>query len=184
MSHARKHIVQRLEEDTFGALEELRAGRVAVGRVCEVRGTHCEVDAPALGGRCLVLVPARFRGVVWLRRGCYAALQVGDVPEHTHYKLRATLLQPLPPAQQDAIRREGLWPAAFASASSDTAPDAAGAADGATSPKRPAGRYREEQADGSDDEDTFGGGNPNRAAQVYFDSDEDDDDDEDDEDDE
>ena len=181
MSHARKHLVQQLEDDTFGALEELRAGRVAVGRVCEVRGTHCEVDAPALGGRALVLVPARFRGVVWLRRGCFVALQVGDVPESTRYKLRATLLQLLPPAQQAAIRDEGLWPPAFADADADASTVDA-------PKKKAAGRYRAEQADGSDDDDddTFAGGNPNRAATVYFDSDDDDDDDdeEDDEDDE
>lgn len=178
MSHARKHLVQQLEDDTFAGMEELRAGRVAVGRVCEVRGTHCEVDAPALGGRALVLVPARFRGVVWLRRGCFVALQIGDVPESTHYKLRATLLQLLPPAQQDAIRHEGLWPPAF-----DADAAATGGADTATAAaqKKPAGRYREEQADSSDD-DTFGGGNPNRAAAVYFDSSDDEDDEDDEED--
>ena len=184
MSHARKHLVQQLEDDTFGALEELRAGRVAVGRVCEVRGTHCAVDAPALGGRCLVLVPARFRGVVWLRRGCFVALQVGDVPESTHYKLRATLLQLLPPAQQDAIRHEGLWPAVFDGAGTgDAAVTTPTAAAQKKQQKQPAGRYREVQTDdGSDDDDddTFVGGNPNRAATVYFDSD-DDEEDEDDE---
>ena len=162
MSHARKHLVQQLD-DEFQSMAELEQGRVAVGRVRSMRGTHCEVDVPALGGCCLALVPTRLRGVVHLRRGVFVALELGDVPDTARFKLRATVLQPLLEAHQAQIRAKNLWPAEFDRAESS-------------------GKEEEEE-----ESTTFEGGNPNRRPAVGAewssssdsDSDYDDDDDED-----
>lgn len=161
-------------------MEELANGTVAVGRVLEMRGSHCQVDVPALGGPCLTLVPAKFRGVVWLKRGSPVALQVGDVPESTKYKLRATLLQPLLESHIAEIREKGLWPAQLDDdehgSSSSTSPH-----DDKTKTSSRS-RYRTQD----DADDAFDGGNPNRRRPVYVSSDdssssEDDDDSSDDE---
>ena len=175
MSHARKHLVQQLAEDEFTAMDELQEGTVAIGRVIELRGSHCEVEAPALGGACLVLVPAKFRGVVYLKRGSYVALQVGDLPETTKYKLRATLLQPLLGVHVTAIKEKGLWPASFI----DDVPTAEDAhSNDAEKRKTETSRYRAED----DSDDIINCGNPNRRNPVFDNSDDDSSSDEDDDD--
>ena len=161
MSHARKHIVQQLADEEFTAMDELSNGSVAVGRVVEMRGSHCLVDVPALGGPVLTLVPAKFRGVVWLKRGSPVALQVGDIPESTKYKLRATLLQPLLESHIAEIKEKGLWPSQF----DQDDQEAAASQDGKT--KSSSSRYRTED----DADDAFDGGNPNRRRPVYVSSD-------------
>ena len=150
MSHSRKRLVQQLD-DEFKAMDELAAGRVAVGRVCGMRGTHCEVDVPVLGGVCLALVPARLRGVVHLRRGSFVALQLGDVPHDARFKLRATVLQPLLPAHQHDIKAQHLWPPAFDQHQPQPKHPAA-AFDGAN-PNRPPPQDTDDDDDEEEDDD-------------------------------
>lgn len=127
-----------------------------LARVTDIRGAHCEVEIGRTGERLLAQIPAKFKAVVWVRRGNVVVVRVGDVPPDSRFKLRGTLVHVLTPTQIAQLRRRGppLWPAAFDDAAA-AAPAPKGAAD-----------QDEGDDDDDDDDDPFAGGNPNRRRVV------------------
>ena len=62
MSHARKHIKESLSQ----ALEEIEPHQ-RIAKVVSIRGSNiCEVEYPS-GDQTLILIPSKFRNVVWLK---------------------------------------------------------------------------------------------------------------------
>ena len=173
MSHNRKHLRAAMNTADFGYLPELLKGEVVICRVNDMRGTHCEVSSPSPSDpntlqTFLAMIPAKFRGVIWIKKGNYVAVSMGDVPADSRFKLKGAICHLFSQDQIDQLAADGHWPQVFADESKKKRPEDAGKGDN---------DEEEEEID------YFACGNPNRrpAFDDYDDSDEEDDDDEEEE---
>lgn len=174
MSHNRKHIRAAMNTADFSYLPELLKGEVVIGRVNDMRGTHCEVSSPnpadpATLQTFLAMIPAKFRGMVWIKKGNFVAISMGDVPADSRFKLKGAVCHLFSQDQIDQLALDGHWPQVFASETK----------------KKKAG---EEKANNDEEEeeeevDYFACGNPNRRP-VFDDYDDDEDEDEEEDEDE
>eukprot|EP00727_Mastigamoeba_balamuthi_P011671 m51a1_g7126 putative probable rna-binding protein eif1ad (198) ;mRNA; r:173033-183274 len=147
MSHARKHLRAGLTGAGSCEAPDLSGNR-HVARVTDVRGTQL-----------LVLIPAKFRRVVWLKKGNYVVVEKADIPEDARYKVRGQLVQVLTEEQIKCMKRDSLWPEAFtASPAKDEAQPQAQA------PQQQTAGTKQEASDEDEDDPFFSGGNPNRRA--------------------
>jgi hypothetical protein len=158
MSRARKHVREAIGAGSDAVERLLETGMVA--RVTDMRGTHCEVETSG-GARLLVMVPTKFKAVVFIKKGGHVIVQLGDVPEDARFKIRGAIVHVLTPQQIAQLKKQAKWP----TFSDDPKTTIATTAPAAVAPTLV-------------DDDPFAGGNPNRQSKY---EDEEDDDDEDEE---
>lgn len=170
MSHNRKHLRAAMNTADFGYLPELLKGEVVIGRVNDMRGTHCEVVSPSPADPStlqtfLAMIPAKFRGMIWIKKGNYVAISMGDVPADSRFKLKGAVCHLFSQDQIDQLASDGHWPQVFAS---ETKKKKAVAEDN---------EKDDEEEEEEEEIDYFACGNPNR--RPVFDDFEDDEEDED-----
>ncbi|TPX55528.1 hypothetical protein PhCBS80983_g05246 [Powellomyces hirtus] len=150
------------------ALEELPLPTPAtpVARVTDNRGGgnyDVQLPAPQAGGELTTLIvslPAKFRKLIWVKKGSYVIIQLAD-ESAPGSKVAGEITNVLFPDQIKHIKSQGLWPADFA----------APAAKNDDNDEDAEGEECEEVTDSDNDDDLFV--NSNRRVQSSDDEDED-----------
>ncbi|KAI9173128.1 hypothetical protein H9P43_007259 [Blastocladiella emersonii ATCC 22665] len=154
MSRRNKHLIQAfLNEDPTPT------GNQVIARVHSPRGNNLHEVELADGSMTLAELPARFRNVIWVKRGSYAVLQPypGDVG-----KVWGEIAHVLFPDHVSAMKKRGEWPAEWAAKEQAEEAEAAKDAPAATA-------NEESESDSDDDDELFH--NPNRGHRAEDSSD-------------
>ncbi|EFA83297.1 hypothetical protein PPL_04087 [Heterostelium album PN500] len=105
MSHARKHV-------TITALnsEILPDEGQSIVKIIGLRGGNITDVQYANGSTVLAMIPSKFKGKLWIKKGAYAIIEKED---ETTKKIRTSIVHLLTPDNVKYIKKSNEWPIEF-----------------------------------------------------------------------
>jgi len=149
MSRAKKHVTEGYTSELVLPLESQ-----SIVRVFDLRGGNvCEVEYPN-GDKILALIPAKFKNVLWIRKGSFAIVDM-EAEQLYAGKVRTTIVHLLSPDHIKDLKKLDKWPSAFLTESEKKHSSDNIAKDNKTSDGVHDVGDDEEQEESDDDDDLF-----------------------------
>lgn len=106
MSRIRKHVTIQLEQEYP---EPSKEDNEFIVRVVEVRGTNqVQVEYPN-GEQILVMLPTKFRKLVWVKKGMYLIISTNVDSNKSSIKIKGIVKHVLQNHHISHLKKENLW---------------------------------------------------------------------------